>query len=176
MSVDTSPAVHKDTDTTANAITPMKDHEQSEERSTSTSTSSPLASFWSPFNSLRLIPSSSPSLKTQTQNQDQGQNHENQPNSNQDHQLPSPSKEKEQPEPLYTPSDTPTFKRLQKTRLTGTRTKQLLRAASRAHDDPPPPPGLGVCCGSSCDPCVNDLWREERRVWRERWGVYAVEE
>ncbi|KAJ5095117.1 hypothetical protein N7532_007408 [Penicillium argentinense] len=79
------------------------------------------------------------------------------------------------PEAYYTPNEVPLFKKLQKKRLTGTRTKQLLRAASRAHDDPPPPPELGTCCGSSCDPCVNDLWREERGVWRERWGDRAVE-
>jgi hypothetical protein len=90
-----------------------------------------------------------------------------------------PSRPQEQtepePEPYYTPKTTPTFKRLSKLRLSGTREKQLIRAASRAHDDPPPPPDLGMCCGSSCDPCVNDLWREERDTWRERWGVHAVE-
>lgn len=85
------------------------------------------------------------------------------------------SKPPPQPVPYYTPTTTPTYKRLQKLRLSGTRTKQLIRAASRAHDDPPPPPELGACCGSSCDPCVNDLWREEREVWKERWGEYAVE-
>ncbi|KAJ5232006.1 hypothetical protein N7468_004962 [Penicillium chermesinum] len=76
----------------------------------------------------------------------------------------------ESPEPYYAPAQVPAFKALQKKRLTGTRTKQLLRAAGRAHDDPPPPPELGLCCGSSCDPCVNDLWREELSVWKERWG------
>lgn len=80
------------------------------------------------------------------------------------------------PEPYYTPKTTPTFKRLAKLRLSGTREKQLIRAASRAHNDPPPPPGLGVCCGSSCDPCVNELWRQERDTWRERWGDHAVED
>lgn len=79
------------------------------------------------------------------------------------------------PEAYFAPNDVPAFKTLQKKRLTGTRTKQLLRAASRAHDDPPPEPELGLCCGSSCDPCVNDLWREERSVWRERWGDRGVE-
>lgn len=80
------------------------------------------------------------------------------------------------PEPYFAPNEVPTFKALQKKRLSGTRTKQLLRAAGRAFDDPPPPPDLGMCCGSSCDPCVNDLWREERDVWRERWGDRRVEE
>ncbi|KAJ5736563.1 uncharacterized protein N7483_001688 [Penicillium malachiteum] len=75
-----------------------------------------------------------------------------------------------EPEPYYTPNEVPKFKLLQKKRLSGTRTKQLLRAAGRAYNDPPPQPELGMCCGSSCDPCVNDLWREEREVWRERWG------
>lgn len=80
------------------------------------------------------------------------------------------------PSPLLPPQKTPTYIRLQKSRLSSTRAKQLLRAGARAHDDPPPPPELGACCGSSCDPCVSDLWREERSVWREVWGVDAVEE
>jgi len=90
-----------------------------------------------------------------------------------DTNTPEPEPEPE-PEPYYTPKTTPTFKRL-KNRLSGTREKQLIRAASRAFNDPPPKPGLGVCCGSSCDPCVNDLWREERDIWREMWGDRAVE-
>ncbi|KAL2783184.1 hypothetical protein BJX66DRAFT_138297 [Aspergillus keveii] len=71
--------------------------------------------------------------------------------------------------PLFEPKDVPRIKSAK--RLTATRTKQLIRAASRDHDDPPPKPGLGECCGSSCDPCVNDLWKEELACWRERWGV-----
>ncbi|KAJ6063739.1 hypothetical protein N7499_012419 [Penicillium canescens] len=74
------------------------------------------------------------------------------------------------PEPYYTPAETPLFKTLQRRRLTRTREKQLLRAAERDYNDPPPPPGLGDCCGSSCDPCVRDLWGEEIGVWRGRWG------
>jgi hypothetical protein len=81
-----------------------------------------------------------------------------------------------EPEPYYTPKTTPTFKRLARLRLSGTREKQLIRAASRPHNDPPPPPGLGLCCGSSCDPCVNELWRQERDTWRERWGDHAIED
>lgn len=77
------------------------------------------------------------------------------------------------PAPLYAPTEVPRIKSAK--RLTGTRTKQLVRAAERAHDDPPPPPGLGECCGSSCDPCVNDLWKEELACWKERWGDGAVE-
>lgn len=80
------------------------------------------------------------------------------------------------PEPYFTVEDTPLFKTLAKTRLTRTRTKQLLRAGERAYNDPPPPPGLGDCCGSSCDPCVRDLWKQEIGIWRERWGDRAVEE
>ena len=79
------------------------------------------------------------------------------------------------PEPYYTPAETPLFKTLQKSRLTRTREKQLLRAAERDYNDPPPPPGLGDCCGSSCDPCVRDLWGEEIGVWRGRWGDRGVE-
>ncbi|KAK1141516.1 hypothetical protein N8T08_008928 [Aspergillus melleus] len=77
------------------------------------------------------------------------------------------------PAPLYTPKEVPRIKNAK--RLTATRTKQLVRAAERAYDDPPPPPGLGECCGSSCDPCVNDLWKEELACWRERWGEGAIE-
>lgn len=80
------------------------------------------------------------------------------------------------PEPYYTPEETPLFKTLYKTRLTKTRTKQLLRAGERAYNDPPPPPGLGDCCGSSCDPCVRDLWKQEIGIWRERWGGWGVED
>lgn len=81
----------------------------------------------------------------------------------------------QEPQQYYAPEETPLFKKLQKTRLTRTRTKQLLRAAEREYNDPPPPPGLGDCCGSSCDPCVRDLWKEEIGIWRERWGDWAVE-
>lgn len=80
------------------------------------------------------------------------------------------------PEPYYTPEETPLYKKLYKTRLTRTRTKQLLRAGERGYNDPPPPLGLGDCCGSSCDPCVRDLWKQEIGIWRERWGDRAVEE
>ncbi|RAL04132.1 uncharacterized protein BO80DRAFT_256744 [Aspergillus ibericus CBS 121593] len=78
------------------------------------------------------------------------------------------------PSPIYTPHETPFIKK-RRNRLSTTRTKQLVRAAERAYNDPPPPPGLGECCGSSCDPCVTDLWKEELTVWRERWGEGAVE-
>ncbi|KAJ6179104.1 hypothetical protein N7519_009565 [Penicillium mononematosum] len=51
------------------------------------------------------------------------------------------------PEPYCTPEETTLFKTLYKTRLTKTRTKQLLRAGEREYNDPPPPPALGDCCG-----------------------------
>lgn len=74
------------------------------------------------------------------------------------------------PTPVYqNPTDIPRVKKAQK-HLSGTRTKQLIRAAERTHNDPPVP---GECCGSSCDPCVMDLWREEVAVWKERWGESA---
>ncbi|KAL6232061.1 hypothetical protein BDW75DRAFT_243321 [Aspergillus navahoensis] len=76
-------------------------------------------------------------------------------------------------EPLYAPENVPRIKNAK--RLTATRTKQLIRAAARAVDDPPPKPGLGECCGSACDPCVNDLWKEELACWRERWGLDSLE-
>ncbi|PYH43702.1 uncharacterized protein BP01DRAFT_358421 [Aspergillus saccharolyticus JOP 1030-1] len=79
------------------------------------------------------------------------------------------------PQAAYTPQETPAVIRARK-HLSGTRAKQLLRAAERDYNDPPPPPGLGECCGSSCDPCVQDLWREELAVWRERWGEAAQED
>ncbi|KAJ5320558.1 hypothetical protein N7508_000841 [Penicillium antarcticum] len=79
------------------------------------------------------------------------------------------------PEAYYTPTEIPLFKRLQKTRLSRTREKQLLRAAEREYNDPPPQPAPGDCCGSSCDPCVRDLWGEEIGVWRGRWGNRALE-
>lgn len=155
-----------------------------------------LASLWSPLSSLL----SSPSPSQDTPGSDESPNipgyqNESVPvqesNGSDEQSIPMtkspPNKEANQPQisssapprqnspiPKSTPKETPTYLRLQKTRLSGTRTKQLRRAGSRAYDDPPPPPELGTCCGSSCDPCVNDLWREERQVWREVWGDDAL--
>jgi hypothetical protein len=53
-------------------------------------------------------------------------------------------------------------------------------------DDPPPveptPPDDSACCGSGCDPCVYDLYGEEReryfeqmRAWRARRRRLAEE-
>lgn len=76
------------------------------------------------------------------------------------------------PTPAYhNPTEIPAIRKAQK-HASGTRTKQLIRAAERDYNDPPVP---GECCGSSCDPCVMDLWREEMGVWRERWGGNVVE-
>lgn len=150
---------------------------ESENSAQTQSTPSLLSSLWSPIST--LLQSSKPSISTANQNN----NSKKEPDTNaptstspSPSNQTSPSKESQpQPEPYYTPTETPKFKALQKKRLSGIRTKQLLRAASRAYNDPPPPPDLGTCCGSSCDPCVNDLWREERDVWRERWGDRRVE-
>jgi hypothetical protein len=170
---------------------------------TAQSTSSLLASLWSPINSLLgskraqvstakpELSNESTSVETQTTITNNNNDTKNSAASsstsastqvsstktNPKPKTPTLPKEPESqsPEAYYTPNEVPLFKALQKKRLSGTRTKQLLRAASRAYNDPPPPPELGTCCGSSCDPCVNDLWREERDVWRERWGDRRVE-
>lgn len=79
------------------------------------------------------------------------------------------------PEPVYADVETvPTI--LAQKRITNLRKKQLVKAASRPHDDPPPPPKPDECCGSSCDPCVKTLWKEELECWRERWGAGATEQ
>jgi len=78
----------------------------------------------------------------------------------------------QQPTPAYhNATEIPAIKKAQK-HASGTRTKQLIRAAERDYNDPPVP---GECCGSSCDPCVMDLWREEMGVWREKWGGNVIE-
>ncbi|KAJ5693369.1 hypothetical protein N7462_002792 [Penicillium macrosclerotiorum] len=132
-----------------------------------TAPSTLLTSLWSPISSLLQRPAADAQQDPETASSEQQNGRE----------TPSTpiSSLSQPPEPYYAPVEVPSFKALQKKRLSGTRTKQLLRAASRAHDDPPPPPELGSCCGSSCDPCVNDLWKEERGVWRERWGDRRIE-
>lgn len=62
-----------------------------------------------------------------------------------------------------------------KLKLTNTRKKQLLKAANRDWNEPPPKPGNDECCGSSCTPCVKDLWREDVLVWKQRWGEQGDE-
>ncbi|KAJ5080989.1 hypothetical protein N7456_013699 [Penicillium angulare] len=136
---------------------------------TSTSTNSTtnlISSILSPFSS--LLSSQSTSEEKAKQDEKEKEKWPKKDEMETENETPSPT-------PYFSPNQVPKFKALQKKRLSGTRTKQLLKAAGRAFDDPPPPPELGTCCGSSCDPCVNDLWREEREVWRERWGDRRVE-
>lgn len=187
------------TSTTGNARPDAEGDSKSrdEDSAPAQSTSSLLASIWSPISSLlqgsKPVPVSTVNseLSNETKStttQEPNLNHNNDTKGSEltsptstntkPNKQPSPKEPQSQspePEAYYTPNDVPLFKALQKKRLSGTRTKQLLRAASRAYNDPPPPPELGTCCGSSCDPCVNDLWREERDVWRERWGDRRVE-
>lgn len=154
---------------------------------TSKSTSSLLSSLWTPLSS--LLPSPKTVSEPTNDTTAPSNTGNTTTNSTEPEQAPvlvlasepnpspntKPNQPESEPEPYYTPTTVPLFKALQKKRLSGTRTKQLLRAASRAYNDPPPAPELGSCCGSSCDPCVNDLWREERDVWRGRWGDRRVE-
>jgi hypothetical protein len=59
----------------------------------------------------------------------------------------------------------PTLTRLLKARPAPSRENNLLDAAfSDAKPIKPPP---GECCGSSCDPCVMDLYAQELKVWKE---------
>lgn len=177
------PTVLEETASSASQSTPNPEGGQE------TSTNSLLASLLSPFGS--LLSSSAPKSSQNHESPDEATESATKEEvlSKVPQKVASPSKnstckpdksesavnDKETPEPYYAPAQVPAFKALQKKRLSGTRTKQLLRAAGRAHDDPPPPPELGTCCGSSCDPCVNDLWREELSVWKERWGDRGVE-
>lgn len=50
-----------------------------------------------------------------------------------------------------------------KGRLAPSRFKDLLTAASNRS----PPLAPTDCCGSSCKPCVNELWKQEVRCWEE---------
>lgn len=59
----------------------------------------------------------------------------------------------------------PTLARLLKSRLAPVREDALLAAASST--EKPVKPAAGDCCGSSCNPCVMDLYREELKVWKE---------
>lgn len=59
----------------------------------------------------------------------------------------------------------PTLTRLLKSRLAPSRETTLLDAA--ASDAKPVKPPAGDCCGSSCNPCVMDLYAEELKVWKE---------
>lgn len=59
----------------------------------------------------------------------------------------------------------PTLTRLLKARPAPLRETSLLDAASSDAKPVKPPPG--ECCGSSCDPCVMDLYAQELKVWKE---------
>lgn len=59
----------------------------------------------------------------------------------------------------------PTLARLLKARPAPSRETTLLQAALSQTKPLKPPPG--ECCGSSCDPCVMDLYAQEFKVWKE---------
>lgn len=59
----------------------------------------------------------------------------------------------------------PTLTRLLKARPAPSRETTLLNAAFGDTKPVKPPPG--ECCGSSCDPCVMDLYAQELKVWKE---------
>lgn len=152
------------------ATKPMQEKEEKKQENQQSTTTSILSSLCAPFSNLLSASTSTSTKESSPQNSKSA----NDTPTLKEARAKDEDEDKE-PEPYYKPNEVPTFKALQKKRLSGTRTKQLLRAAGRAYNDPPPPPELGTCCGSSCDPCVNDLWREERNVWRERWGDRKVE-
>ena len=62
----------------------------------------------------------------------------------------------------------PTLARLLKARPAPSREATLLDAAFGDAKPVKPPPG--ECCGSSCDPCVMDLYAQELKVWKECAG------
>ncbi|KAJ5792151.1 uncharacterized protein N7503_008129 [Penicillium pulvis] len=178
MSIDSSPGLTEPTpvpiesggDTSATKPMQEKEEEKQENQQSTLLPTSILSSLCAPFSNLLSGPTSTSAKESSPQNSESA----NDTPTLKEARAKDEEEDKE-PEPYYKPNEVPTFKALQKKRLSGTRTKQLLRAAGRAYNDPPPPPELGTCCGSSCDPCVNDLWREERNVWRERWGDRRVE-
>ena len=59
----------------------------------------------------------------------------------------------------------PFLLKLSKRRLAPSRLSDLIAAAQS--NKPPKEPDPWDCCGSSCKPCVRELWREEKRVWSE---------
>lgn len=52
-----------------------------------------------------------------------------------------------------------------KNRLAPSRLAELVNAAQS--EDKPKEPPLWECCGSSCKPCIKELYRQELRVWKE---------
>lgn len=70
--------------------------------------------------------------------------------------------------PTFDPRDrSPTLVRLLKTRLAPSREQKLLEVA--VTEVRPVKPGNDECCGSSCKPCVMDMYAEELKVWKECW-------
>lgn len=59
----------------------------------------------------------------------------------------------------------PFLVKLKSRRLAPTRLADLYAAAGAKKAPPPPDPW--ECCGSSCKPCVKELWREELKCWNE---------
>jgi hypothetical protein len=59
----------------------------------------------------------------------------------------------------------PFLLKLSRRRLAPVRYSQLLATARNRKTPKEPEPW--ECCGSSCKPCVRELWREEKRVWEE---------
>ena len=75
----------------------------------------------------------------------------------------------------FNPTDrSPTLVKLLRKRLAPIREKELIAKALCA--DRPEKPKLGACCGSSCDPCVMDMYAEELKVWKECWVKWDGEE
>ncbi|CAD0086292.1 unnamed protein product [Aureobasidium mustum] len=62
-------------------------------------------------------------------------------------------------------SRSPTLTKLLKARPAPIRETALLAAATSLTKPVKPP--AGDCCGSSCDPCVMDLYAQELKVWKE---------
>lgn len=75
----------------------------------------------------------------------------------------------------FKPQDrSPTLRKLLKKRLAPVREKELI--AKALCEDRPEKPAPGACCGSSCDPCVMDMYAEELKVWKECWVKWDGEE
>jgi hypothetical protein len=72
------------------------------------------------------------------------------------------------PTPKEAKKFSPTLTRLLKARPAPSRENTLLEAAFGDEKPVKPPPG--ECCGSSCDPCVMDLYAQELKVWKECAG------
>ncbi|KEQ77651.1 hypothetical protein M436DRAFT_36611 [Aureobasidium namibiae CBS 147.97] len=66
-------------------------------------------------------------------------------------------------------SHSPTLTKLLKDRPAPIRETALLAAASSVTRPVKPP--AGDCCGSSCDPCVMDLYAQELKIWKECVGL-----